>query len=193
MKIFYVCSYGGCGSTMLCKYLNNYGKSFHVHDRYPPDKLSQLGLLCYHEWFNGVEIPNHELNQYYVIFIYREPIHCIYSRFHIPEHLYHIKCNTTIKLHDVITEKKDLYGINFFFNKYTTPNPKRNYKIHCIKYEELFENMSTFNKYFDLRDDNILYPVESVSNYVYKEKDILTKIYTPLINKMNKMNFIECV
>ena len=53
--------------------------------------------------------------------------------------------------------------------------------------------MSTFNKYFDLRDDNKLYPVESVSNYVYKEKDILTKIYTPLINKMNKMNFIECV
>lgn len=193
MKIFYVCSYGGCGSTMLCKYLNNFGKSFHVHDRYPPDKLTQLGLLCYHEWFNGLEIPENELNYYYVIFIYREPIHCIYSRFYIPEHLYHIKCNANIKLKDVIAEKKDLYGIEFFFNKYTTPNPKRNYKVHCVKYEDFFKNISQFNKYFGLNDDPNLYPVEHISKYDYREKEPLSLIYSNLIKKMSEKPFIECV
>ena len=193
MKIFYVCSYGGCGSTMLCKYLNNFGKSFHVHDRNPPDKLTQLGLLCYHEWFNGIPIHECELMNYHVIFIYRNPVHCIYSRFQLPEHLYHIKCNTTIKIADVIRERKDLYGINQFFNKYTIPNPKRNYRVHCIKYEELFDKMSEFNKHFDLPDRPELYPIEQVSNRECGEKTILVEIYKDLLEKMNAKKFIEVV
>ena len=43
MKTFYVCSYGGCGSKMLCNALQNYGHVKHVHSRYPPDKLQYIG------------------------------------------------------------------------------------------------------------------------------------------------------
>jgi len=38
-KKFYVCSYGGCGSWMLCHALKKYGKPIHMHSRNPPDKL----------------------------------------------------------------------------------------------------------------------------------------------------------
>ena len=42
-KIFYICSYGGSGSTMLANYLSNFGKVFHIHSRYPPKKLTYTG------------------------------------------------------------------------------------------------------------------------------------------------------
>lgn len=35
-KVFYVCSSGGCGSTILFNYLKNFGNVYHIHDRYPP-------------------------------------------------------------------------------------------------------------------------------------------------------------
>ena len=57
---FYVCSYGGCGSTMLCKYLSNFGKVKHIHSRHPPQKLTRGGGNIYFEWFNTIEIPEHE-------------------------------------------------------------------------------------------------------------------------------------
>ena len=42
-KIFYVCSYGGSGSKMLCAALRKYGKVEHIHSRNPPDKLCYIG------------------------------------------------------------------------------------------------------------------------------------------------------
>ena len=44
-KVFYVCSYGGCGSKMLCEYLAHFGTIKHVHSRNPPNKLTQIGTL----------------------------------------------------------------------------------------------------------------------------------------------------
>ena len=54
MRQFYVCSYGGSGSKMLVKYLENFGKVFHIHSRFPPDKLTHSGgINNYIEWFNN--------------------------------------------------------------------------------------------------------------------------------------------
>ncbi len=44
MKIFYVCSWGGCGSKLLCRYLKNFDKAIHIHDPYPPNKLEYIGF-----------------------------------------------------------------------------------------------------------------------------------------------------
>ena len=38
-KNFYVCSYGGSGSTMLKRALRKYGIATHIHSRKPPDNL----------------------------------------------------------------------------------------------------------------------------------------------------------
>ena len=42
-KHFYVCSYGGSGSKMLCSALNKYGKTTHIHSRMPPNNLEYIG------------------------------------------------------------------------------------------------------------------------------------------------------
>ena len=43
IKKFYVCSYGGSGSKMLCRSLRKYGEVYHIHTRYPPDLLEYIG------------------------------------------------------------------------------------------------------------------------------------------------------
>ena len=40
---------------------------------------------------------------------------------------------------DIYNTNSDLYKIEDFFDNYTTPNKDRNYKIICVKYEELLE------------------------------------------------------
>ena len=40
---YYICSSGGCGSTILFNYLSNFGNVYHIHDRYPPNKLQYVG------------------------------------------------------------------------------------------------------------------------------------------------------
>ena len=147
MKTFYVCSYGGSGSKMLVNALKKYGSVEHIHSRNPPDKLEYIGNNgggnCYCEWFNGIPIPDNKVDDYVVIYIYRNPIKSIYSwhRFHIPEHLSHIQsANINIRLGDVLTSGKDLYGIRNFYNNYTQKNENRNYKIYCVKYEDILIN-----------------------------------------------------
>lgn len=94
-KTFYICSYGGCGSKMLCTALEKYGNVKHIHSRKPPNKLEYIGKehggTSYHEWFNGVVIPEEKLKNYYVIYIYRNPVCSIQSRFTNKNHLKHVQ------------------------------------------------------------------------------------------------------
>ena len=67
-KIFYVCSYGGCGSYMVCDYLRNFGRVYHIHSRFPPNNLSYIGKEnthkpVYDEWFNDAEIPKTDISK----------------------------------------------------------------------------------------------------------------------------------
>lgn len=201
---YYICSAGGCGSTAIFNYLSNFGNVYHIHDRYPPQKLCYVGKEntnkpVYNEWFNETEIPEADLHNYKVIFIYRNPIQVIYSRFrqeHGPntEHLKHIKCinNGNIRFENVLRFKKDLYGLEHFYDNYTSPK-ERNYRIYCVKYEEFFNNITLFNKTLGIPDIQSLYPIkqEHFKNIRYAKE--LTTIYQSLLIKMNKMNFIELV
>ena len=201
---FYICSSGGCGSTILFNYLGNFGKVYHIHDRYPPDKLCYIGSEntnepVYSEWFNKTEIPENKLNNYKVIFIYRNPIQVIFSRFALPKgpnvnHLQHIKCinNGEIYFGDVIKSNRDLYKLEEFYDNYTIPK-KRNYPICCIKYEDFFNNISLFNKVLGIPDIKSLYPKnqERPKKFTYVKE--LSIIYYSLMIKMNKMRFIEII
>lgn len=203
-QTFYVCSSGGCGSTIIFNYLNNFGNVYHIHDRYPPEKLCYVGNVntkepVYSEWFNKTEIPNNELNNYKVIFIYRNPLQVIFSRFALPKgpnitHLKHIKCdrNGEIYFGDVIKSGRDLYKLEEFFDNYTVPK-KRNYTIYCVKYEDFFNNISTFNKLLGIPDIKELYPIRNERQKIFTFVKELSIIYSSLINKMNKMKFIEVI
>lgn len=203
-KNFYVCSYGGSGSTMLFEYLKNFGNVYHIHDRYPPDKLEYVGKdntdnEVYSEWFNGVKIPDNEIHKYKVIFIYRHPIDVIYSRFIKPNgpnipHLQHIMCdnNGNINIFDVLKTGKDLYKLEEFFDNYTI-NKKRNYDIYCIKYEMFWNNIQIFNKLMDIPDIKELYPIKKERAKKYQYITRLYMIYAQLIYKMNMKLFVEIV
>tara|TARA_Y100000992_G_scaffold123281_1_gene80743 strand:- start:2861 stop:3448 length:588 start_codon:yes stop_codon:yes gene_type:complete len=189
-KCFYVCSYGGSGSKMLCTALNAYGKTKHIHSRKPPNKLEYIGYEnggnTYEEWFNGVVIPEENLKYYYVIYIYRNPSFSIPSRFdQNPNHLEHIQIDKSIELKDVLDSKKDLYKIREFYDNYTKPNEKRNYKIYCVKYEDIFDKQNELSKLLGVRKLNMV--DKSSRKNSNKELD---NIYDDLIDEMNKNEFI---
>jgi len=201
---FYICSSGGCGSTIIFNYLSLFGNVYHIHDRNPPKNLQYIGKenTCediYSEWFNNIEIPNEKIQNYKVLFIYRNPIQIIYSRFVSKnfkannQHLQNIKCtNNNISLFDIIVSKKDLYGIEEFYDNYITPSD-RNYTIYAIKYELFWNNISLFNRAIGIPDIKELYPIKNErpkKMYYIKE---LSYIYKSLINKMDNMNFIELI
>lgn len=201
---YYICSSGGCGSTLLFNYLSNFGNVYHIHDRYPPNNLCYVGKEnsendIYSEWFNNTEIDKSKIQNYKVIFIYRNPIDVIFSRCVQPNgpnitHLQHIKCinNGNIGLGDILKFKRDLYGLEDFFDNYTIPK-KRNYKIYCIKYESFFKNICLINKVLNIPDFPELYPLKQERNKKYTFVKELSFIYSKLLNKMNKMRFIEII
>jgi hypothetical protein len=201
---YYICSSGGCGSTIIFNYLSRFGNVYHIHDRYPPQKLQYVGREnttedVYSEWFNNVEIPEDKLKNYKVIFIYRHPIQVIFSRFAQPKgpninHLKHIKCdnNGNINFFDVIKTKRDLYKMEDFFDNYMKPT-NRNYEIIAVKYELFWSNISSFNKVIGIPDIKELYPVKQERPKKFDFVKELTFIYSSLINKMNSLRFIELV
>ena len=188
-KTFYVCSYGGSGSTVLSKALKSFGKVEHIHSRNPPDKLEYVGNNnggnAYIEWFNGITIPENELKNYIVIYIYRNPSFSIPSRFiENPGHLHNVQLDPTIKVEEVLSTGKDLYKIRQFYDNYMKPNEKRNYKIYCIKYEDLNDKQDELSDILGIGKLNL----NIWSNRKYDEK--LASIYADLIDEMNKNKFI---
>jgi len=201
---YYICSFGGSGSTVLFQYLSNFGNVYHIHDRFPPSKLQYVGTNnstedIYSEWFNNVEIPESEIHNYKIIFIYRHPLQVIYSRLTQRtnpniKHLQHIKCdnNGDISLADVLNSRKDLYKLEQFFDNYTIKQ-ERNYRIYCVKYEQFWDNISFFNNIIGIPDIKELYPIKHETRKPIRNIPLLNSIYSSLINKMNNKLFIELV
>ena len=189
-KVFYVCSFGGCGSKMLCEYLQQFGTVKHVHSRFPPPSLTEINK---NEWFSHTPIKDADLQNYYVLYIYRDPVKAILSRFTHPAHLNHIQSNPAITLPQVLASKQDLYGIENFFDNYTNPS-KRNYKIYCLKYEDLFQKIGELNNVLHLRCEPQHYPIEKTREKPFNI-DVVTlqEIYAPLRTRMDKMPFIKIV
>lgn len=189
-KVFYVCSYGGCGSKMLCSALKKYGKVRHIHSRKPPTNLEYIGKehggTVYSEWFNGIPIPKDDINRYHVIYIYRNPVKAIISRFRIRKHLYHVQADMDITMDDVVETKKDLYGVEEFYTNYVTPAKNRNYKIYCVRYEDIFRKQNKLSRMLGIGALNLVrkekYRAEKEEKYAEK----LGEIYQSLNDKMKQ-------
>lgn len=85
-----------------------------------------------------------------MLYIYRNPNFSILSRFIYPIHLEHIQCDINIKLEDVLSTGEDLYKIREFYDNYVKPNEKRNYKIYCVKYEDIFSKQDELSKLLNI-------------------------------------------
>ena len=187
---FYICSYGGCGSTILYKYLSNFGDAYHIHSRFPPQNLTLVEKANdIDSRFTDVEIGDADLSNYTVIYIYRNPIHAIYSRFEIPVHLTNIGSDDKITIQDVVDSHLDLYGIGEFYDNYTGSHG-RNYKTYCVKYEDFFDNIELFNDAIGLDNRPELYPVKSETERKCPQYNELYPIYSDLIGKQERSDFI---
>lgn len=205
MKIFYICSWGGTGSTMLCKYLSQFGKTYHIHSRYPPINLSDIFTDTHYKinhccWFNDKKIiSDDKINDYYVIFLYRNPVNCILSRFiknnycNYKKHLKHIGCDQNIEIHDLKKTNEDLYKLNEFYDNYFNKNKNRNYNIYCVKYEDFFKNVKVFNYTFGIYCNKNQYPKKIVKPKNEINTQFLHNIYKELNDKMNKNKFITII
>ena len=203
-RTFYVCSYGGCGSKMLSKALSDYGDVEHIHSRNLPEKLEYVGKngggKSYVEWFNGVKIPESEVENYSVIYIYRNPVKAIFTQFTSHTHLQHLKIDDNTKLIDVANNLEDLYKIKEFHNNYTKENKNRNFKVYLIKYEDIFDNLNEISKTLkigklniDRRDEKIRSAkkdgrrgAEGVEDDQYI-KERLNILYKDLIDEQNSL------
>ena len=101
------------------------------------------------------------------------------------DHLEHVQIDRSIKLKDVLDSKKDLYKIREFYNNYTKPNEKRNYKIYCVKYEDIFDKQDELSKLLGIGKLNMV----NKSSRKNSDKK-LDNIYKDLISEMNKNKFI---
>ena len=193
-KKFYVCSYGGSGSKMLCQYLGYFGDVYHLHSRHPPSALTKTGYddkSTYDEWFNTTELTEEELKNYKVIFIYRDPLRSIYSRYNNESILKNVQAPfPTTTLQEVVDQKKDLFGIEDFFDHYTKIQFK-NYPIYCIKYELLWDHFPLFNTVMNIPDLPERYPKKYEIKREEVHKDVLSEIYQSLRKKMDTMQFLE--
>ena len=197
-RIFYICSFGGSGSKMLCSYLKNFGKTYHIHSRRPPKKLTSITNPKNSEWFGEDILPIEENKKTTVIFIYRNPVDAILSRFYGQGHLGNIQTDPTTTIEDVVLAKEDLYGVDEFFNNYVKAQCQ-DYDIYCVKYEEIFDKIEELDKALGLPSHSYLHPVKKESKYKWGTKidkrydlvEPLTEIYKNLIHKMDNMPFIK--
>lgn len=196
--IFYVCSYGGSGSKLLCNYLKGYGKTLHVHSRKPPARIEHLGQefdvdkgTDYHEWFNGATVPANVAKRVRMIYLYRDPVRATLSRLRNETHRKHVQvADPSHTIEDVVATGKDLFGLEEFYHNYVDGTEDRSYPIICIKYEALFDNLNEINKVLGLP------PPETHLERIEKERDethvpALEQVYAPLKAEMAAMGPIE--
>ena len=198
-RTFYVCSFGGCGSRMLCVYLGFFGVVRHIHSRAPPagDLRAPYNVDGAHEWFNpATPAPAGTV----VIYLYRDPIRAIMSRFVVGDdptrsnrpHLRNIQCQRDdISLAEVIHGGRDFYGLEQFHDNYTlaAAAPSRKYAIVCVKYETLWENIAEFNRAVGIPNRPNCYQPrkETAHGLAAADEATLRGIYGGLIKKMSDM------
>jgi hypothetical protein len=95
--MYYVFSYGGCGSTLLARVLSSFNQTFHLHDKKPPEWLT-TGTTCVdksimftkaHDVRLDMTAPKVNNSSARVIYIVRDPVEAFLSRATTP-HCYHI-------------------------------------------------------------------------------------------------------
>jgi len=207
---YFVFSYGGTGSTMLCSFLSRYGRSFHLHDKVPPlfltDRLVEAPDRHTEAVIHLSQDPYYKLNlnDCRVIYIYRDPVIAKISR---PgwQHCYHIggdfRQHQKLKrkpgdnlgmelLEDYARNGVDLNQYEEHFDNWMIEGEDREYSILYINYAHLWENLNVIFEYCQIPINHIVnFPrkretKKNVSDNVVK---VLTEMYYPLQKKIETL------
>ena len=202
-NIYFICSYMGCGTCMLYRALSNNGNIVRLcHDRNPPDELEYIFFDCkkykeddeelkIHDYvkFNGIKVPEKILTKVKVIYLFKNPINSIYSRLR-SDSSSKFMTDGKYTLTDVLTEEKDLFGLEDFFDNYTKENNNRNYEVICVNYHELFDKQEELEKVLGCEKLNL---IKRERKHEQENFEVLDKIYKNLNDKINNMPFIKIV
>lgn len=195
-RVFYICSFGGCGFRPLSKYLCKFGEVHELTSRKPPTFLTKKNG----DWFGHERVKNEDIKFYHVIYLYRNPLDAMNIQTFNSKHLKKIQMqNIHVTIKDIISLEKDYYHLDIFFNSYVkkhvSEKKKRNYDIISMKYESIFDknNIDELNKVLNI-DTNFynLYPVEEKVNFdKYSKNESLIKAYKKLNNQIDSMPIIN--
>jgi hypothetical protein len=140
-RVFFICSYGGCGSKMLMELLSQFGRVIHIHSRRPPTRLTWPDRRWFRgEWF-GDDFVHHD--NVTVIYIYRDPVASILSRFS-DGHLINIQVPRAcaIAKHGISAICDDDLRLMEFHSNYMHPTKNREYPIVCINFHKFWSHKS---------------------------------------------------
>jgi hypothetical protein len=73
-----------------------------------------------------------------------------------------------------------LHKIREFYDNYTTPNKKRNYKIYCVKYEDIFDKQDELSELLGIGKLNLVNQSTRTTG-----EHRLDEIYADLIDIIN--------
>jgi len=186
--IFYVCSYGGSGSTMLAKFLSHYGTAYHIHSFKPPTKLTYPIDAKFIDNFSTVEVPEEELSRCFVVYIFRNPTHSqisVYGDHHRVHQEYEEPDNREIfpeKLKTYALNGKNTLSYGKHYKNYMSTNPDRNYKIVGVNYHKLWERDSLKELFIALK-----LPQKDIKRFPPK-RETPRKTASNIINSLNVMN-----
>ena len=171
---YFVFSYGGCGSTMLCSFLSQFGRSYHLHDNKPPkfltDSTPPIPITSCTVRLSQDPARRLKNENCKVIYIYRNPAESKVSR---PswQHCYHMggdflshkdkisqgplkevndEENLQIKMDWVeqfASNGIDYNGYEQHFDNWINAVPDRDYPILYVNYENLWENLNILLEY----------------------------------------------
>lgn len=143
--IFYVCSYGGSGSTMLTRFLSQYGTAYHIHSLIPPQYLTYPINAKFIDNFSTVKVPENELKRCKVIYIFRNPtsaqisVYCDYHRVHLEYPNPGDKSLFPVKLQEYVARGKNTLNYGRHYNNYMC-HANRNYEIIGVNYHKLWDD-----------------------------------------------------
>ena len=136
-KTFYINSYGGSGSCMLRRYLEQFGKCTHVHERRRILKLRSKRVMPKLKTHN-LAGPLVNTSQVVVVFVWTDPVYATYSRFGNPRHHNNVASpRPKATIQNMVDAKRDLHDLAGFVRNWTTP-ANRNYKLVVVRYRALF-------------------------------------------------------
>lgn len=191
-KVFYVCSYGGCGSRMLTNFLGQYGTAVHIHSRVPSSNITFVDT----EAFNSQLLPLFYLSKVKVIYLFKDPTSSQLSRWN-NNHFKHVGVSTFIAdVEDYVRNNVDLLNYEEFFDNYVNNEINKNYQIIAINYNKMWDNLPQIFEVLGMPQSAIkAFPkrVEGKSSRVRKDQldpwvlEGLNKINKPLIDKIDAM------
>ncbi len=209
---FFICSYGGCASWTVARFLRRYGTIHHIHSRKPPEYLTlPVSQKILHRWFGGgakehfSNSPSDRIQDTStcsVLYLYVKPVYSIFSKkaFSV-RHLKSIDVSGTnlrrisrMSRSDYLRGGVDLISYEQFFDNYVSQDINRNYNIVAVNVHKLWNHLPELFEILNLPQTDIeSFPHERSREREKEIQEHLDDIYAHFNQRIDNMKPIVVV